>query len=202
LADADPQPEAEAGTSGEVTPRAGGVERPSIEIPDELVEIVQQVDDPTKLTTILQFAASFWRGPLPPPQVLAEYNKAFPGCAERIFAMAEQQSQHRRTIEADVIESDIRLRDRGQICAMVLATMVIIGGFVAIMFDHSLTGLSAILVALGSLVGLFLYSRHQATRDLRTRRAQVAQAQNGPRYDAARAAAAAAQASEDRPDVQ
>src|SRR5258708_6290391 len=40
-----------------------------------------------------------YSGPLPPPEMLVGYNDAFPGCAERIVAMAERQSQHRQDME-------------------------------------------------------------------------------------------------------
>jgi hypothetical protein len=34
----------------------------------------------------------FFSGPLPPPEVLAEYNKVFPDCAKMIVEMAQRSS--------------------------------------------------------------------------------------------------------------
>src|SRR5437868_4554614 len=40
-----------------------------------------------------------YRGPLPPPEMLAEYDRHIPGLAERIVRSWEQQSGHRQTLE-------------------------------------------------------------------------------------------------------
>ncbi len=44
-------------------------------------------------------AAFRFQGPLPPPQMLREYEDVFSGCADRIVAMAERQSAHRQAME-------------------------------------------------------------------------------------------------------
>lgn len=36
---------------------------------------------------------TLFEGPLPPPEQLAEYERAFPGAADRIFSMAEKLQQ-------------------------------------------------------------------------------------------------------------
>lgn len=46
-------------------------------------------------------------GPLPPPEILQQYNEILPGAANRIITMAEEQSSHRRILESKVINSDI-----------------------------------------------------------------------------------------------
>jgi uncharacterized membrane protein len=38
-------------------------------------------------------------GPIPPPDVMEEYNRVLPGAAERILAMAENQLAHRQRVE-------------------------------------------------------------------------------------------------------
>jgi Predicted membrane protein (DUF2335) len=48
------------------------------------------------------FSESF-AGPLPPPALLAEYEQALPGLAERIVAMAENEGNHRRAMEKRLI---------------------------------------------------------------------------------------------------
>ena len=45
-------------------------------------------------------------GPLPPPDVLERYNQVVPDAANRIIAMAEQETGHRRNIQAISIGSD------------------------------------------------------------------------------------------------
>jgi len=36
-----------------------------------------------------------WHGPLPPPHVLAEYERQIPGSSDRILTMGEKGQQHR-----------------------------------------------------------------------------------------------------------
>ena len=42
-------------------------------------------------------------GPLPPPDVLEKYNQVAPEAANRIIAMAEQETGHRRDMERMII---------------------------------------------------------------------------------------------------
>jgi uncharacterized membrane protein len=58
--------------------------------------------------TVAQQVQALWSGPLPPPGDLAAFNNAFPGCAERIVAMAERQSLHRQAMESSVVRHNMR----------------------------------------------------------------------------------------------
>ncbi len=48
-----------------------------------------------KRTMVAQLDAQQFSGPLPHPQILAQYNQAVPNAADRIIKMAESQSNHR-----------------------------------------------------------------------------------------------------------
>lgn len=72
------------------------------------------------------------QGPIPPPDVLAEYEKTHPGLAERIVAMAEAQSRHRQELEkasAKMVSDDAmasRLeRRRGQVIGGIVVIIAI-----------------------------------------------------------------------------
>lgn len=43
--------------------------------------------------------AAMFSGPIPPPNILAQYEQLKAGLAERIVIMAESQSQHRKEME-------------------------------------------------------------------------------------------------------
>lgn len=45
--------------------------------------------------------------PLPPPQLLQEYERACPGASERIFKMAEAEQQHRHTLQQQAMRADL-----------------------------------------------------------------------------------------------
>src|SRR5260370_27953938 len=76
-----------------------------------------------RITTVQQFS-----GPLPHPDLLKGYNGAFPGCAERVMAMAERQSAHRQQLERIVVEGKCNAQTRGQWFAFILAFVIICGG--------------------------------------------------------------------------
>jgi uncharacterized membrane protein len=44
-----------------------------------------------------------WKGPLPPPQLLAKYDEIMPGLADRLTKMAELQLVHRTELEKNAI---------------------------------------------------------------------------------------------------
>ena len=57
-------------------------------------------------------------GPLPPPEILAQYEQILPGSAERIMVMAENQAEHRQSLEETVktvIEGDSKRRTYGSL---------------------------------------------------------------------------------------
>lgn len=62
-----------------------------------------------------------WKGPIPPPEVLSEYNNIFPGGARAIFAAVEEQARHRMKMEAIILPKQQKQSAVGQIFAFVLA---------------------------------------------------------------------------------
>ncbi|MBV8774176.1 MAG: DUF2335 domain-containing protein [Deltaproteobacteria bacterium] len=104
-------------------------------------------------------------GPLPPPDVLQDYNGAFAGCAERIVAMAERQSAHRQELERLVVRSNCSAQNRGQWFAFVLALVVICGGIFLLAQGKSIEGFAAIILAVGSLIGALIYGRSEQRKE-------------------------------------
>jgi len=70
-----------------------------------------------RTTTI---AAASISGPIPPPQVLQQYEQIIPGGAERILKMAEKQSDHRMSLERDVVKWNIAKSKGGMITATII----------------------------------------------------------------------------------
>jgi uncharacterized membrane protein len=120
----------------------------------------EEPDQSTGRTTADLTLQSFeFSGPLPPPHILKVYNEAFPGCAERIVTMAEKQSQHRQELEKLIIIANAKAQSRGQIFAFVLSFMIICGGVYLLAEGKSIQGFSAIILALGSLIGALVFGR-------------------------------------------
>ena len=113
-------------------------------------------------------------GPLPAPEVLRKYDEIVPGAAERIIRMAEEQSAHRRRLEQAVVVGDIASARRGSILAFILAIGVIAGGFALIATGKDAYGIAAIIAALASLAGVFVYGRRRKSKDLEANREAIA----------------------------
>jgi uncharacterized membrane protein len=72
------------------------------------------------------------QGPIPPPEMLAAYERTHPGLAERLVAMAEAQSLHRQEMEKvsakmvsdDAIASRLERR-RGQVIGGIVVIIAI-----------------------------------------------------------------------------
>jgi uncharacterized membrane protein len=117
---------------------------------------------------------SLYSGPLPKPEDLIKYNEAFPGCAERIVGMAEQQSRYRQDLERRVVDHNIQQDRRGQTLGFALSVIGIVGSLSLIGFGRPTEGLTVFFTSLTTLVGIFVYSRVEQRREL-DRKAQAFQ---------------------------
>ncbi len=66
-------------------------------------------------------ASTVFTGPLPPPQILAQYEQLSPGFANRVFEFAEKQQKHRFELEEYAIPESIKISKLGQIFAFIIA---------------------------------------------------------------------------------
>lgn len=119
-------------------------------------------------------------GPLPPPEILEKYNQVVPGLAERILSMAEQQSTHRQQLERTVVESNAFVQKLGPFFGFVIAMTAVVGGIILIEKGRDGYGLAAIITALASLTGVFMYGKSKQRKELETKAADfVRPAQEG-----------------------
>ena len=80
--------------------------------------------------------------------------------------MAESQHSHRQELEKHVIKSNVSAQKLGTILGFVVSMTVVLGGMFLVHEGKSGEGLAAILTALASLVGVFLYSKREQQKDL------------------------------------
>lgn len=122
-----------------------------------------------KVTTREIRAASF-QGPLPPPEILEQYNQIVPGLAARIVTMAEQQSAHRQDLERTVIRKDVELARRGQLMAFAIGVVALVGGFTLVALGRDAAGVTSILGAVGALAGVFIFGKKAQRKELAQKR--------------------------------
>ncbi len=90
------------------------------------------------------------------------------------MAMAERQSAHREQMEARVVNGNVASQTRGSYFAFILALISIMGGFFLIYAGKNAQGLVAIIVSVGSLAGVFIYSKYEQRKE-RERKSETLQ---------------------------
>jgi len=102
-----------------------------------------------------------YSGPIPPPEMLAAYERALPGSAERIIEMAESEQKHRHSLESADLNTRVTLVRRGQTFAFILGFTGTLGGILIALFDKSLAGFSVFFTSLATLAGIYFYGQKQ-----------------------------------------
>jgi uncharacterized membrane protein len=109
-------------------------------------------------------------GPLPAPQVLADYNAIVPGSAESIIGEFQSQSLHRRSLERFVVISDAIRAQIGQLMGGAVALYMIYSGSTLLEHGKSLEGFGSIgtAIALGAIPFAVRYRQQQQEREAQT----------------------------------
>ncbi len=106
-------------------------------------------------------------GPIPPPDVLERYNQIAPGAANRIIAMAEQETGHRRDMELSILSNEYREARMGQICAVIIGSLAIITGGITAVSGAQWAGLAIGGCGVVGLVSVFIFGRKGIWRQQR-----------------------------------
>lgn len=117
-------------------------EEPS-EIPDELLAALPEE---VRVAVVEIIRSQSFKGPLPPPEMLAKYEDVLPGGAERIFKMAETEQNHRVSWERRAL----RAVTRGQWFGFIIAIVAI---FISAALAVEGYTTMAIILAGGGLLG-------------------------------------------------
>ncbi len=116
--------------------------------------------------TIVEKSSSF-SGPIPPPMLLDEYEKIVPGAAKDIMSEFKEQSKHRRKLEKDTINSQIKQSGRGQIFAFVISILIIsVSGYFAFLEQYTLAGVFGT-VTLSTILSSFFIGKKKQERNLK-----------------------------------
>jgi uncharacterized membrane protein len=136
----------------------------------------------------LSLKASAFSGPLPPPELFAQYESACPGAASRILAMAEDEGQHRRAIERQSVEAAIATEKRGQFFGYTLVLSFLFVGSGLLLLGVPGVGVAAVITAIGSVVASALWSKYSEYKELKAEKAQRKKAEADERAAAEKAA--------------
>lgn len=123
-------------------------------IPEESKEKLEKAFQLISLSSSQQFS-----GPLPPPMLLAAYDKSVNNGAERIMTMAENQSAHRIEIEKIAVKEELRQSSLGQIFGFILGLVGIGAAVWLALEDHdTVAGIFGTTTICG-LVAVFVIGR-------------------------------------------
>jgi uncharacterized membrane protein len=103
-------------------------------------------------------------GPLPPPEVLARYERLLPGSAERLFQMVERDQTHRFSLEHKIVDREARVAMMGQVFGLLVALAVLAVAIVAIQAGNATAGAALSAVDIVGLAGVFVAGRWRGGR--------------------------------------
>ncbi len=139
------------------------------DLADNSTDAPEVVEPPLNMQTMLQIQASSFSGPLPPPQILERYEEVLKGAADRIFVMAEAQSEHRQRLEAKVVDGNVEAQRRGPIIGGVLVLAALVVAIVAILNDYPFFGFAAFFTAFAAVLAVTLRGQTKRDADIRSR---------------------------------
>jgi len=96
-----------------------------------------------------------YQGPIPPPELLADYSNAIENGAERVFALIESEASHIQSQEKTALAGQLTILKRGQIFAFVVTLISLISAAFTV---HISVGLAIAMVTagIGTLAVAFL----------------------------------------------
>jgi len=124
----------------------------------------QETDN--KVEAYSESHSSIWSGPLPPPQVLKDYNSIVPNAADRIIKMAEKQEDHRIAIESIVVDSNVRNEKFGVISGLVIGLSGLTCATICALYGHDWVAAVIGGSTLVSLVSVFVIGKSKREKEL------------------------------------
>jgi len=138
-----------------------------VEENDDDNDITHQYEDhgesETAVTTFEK--RSLHMGPIPSPEVLAEYNEIDPTFANRILIMAEQQASHRQRTERKIIDSGTRDSFMGILFGFLIGAISLIVSLILGLNGRTLESTVLGAGGLGGLVSVFIYGTRNKSNE-------------------------------------
>lgn len=108
-----------------MSPKQNAPEQPDVPAKPETEPASPEVDDRDSRTVVTH--AQQWSGPIPPPAMLAEFDRVVPGAAERILRLTEQETGHRIEWEKKALDANISESRRGQWLGAGISALAVTG---------------------------------------------------------------------------
>lgn len=120
-----------------------------------------------------------FKGPLPHPYILKQYEEIQAGFANEILGMAMREQAHRHELNKMLVQSEVDLnsgqlslisasiilKKRLQIFGFVITTILVIAGIVCIFLDKNVGGIATFILAVGSFCWTMFYGKKESADD-------------------------------------
>ena len=100
-----------------------------------------------------------YSGPIPPPEMMREFDAVVPGAADRILSMAERQETHRHSLEIAHVRGNLVSQYIGQASGLLIGLAGIGCGTFLLYKGQSLEGFGAMFGPLAGLAAVFIIGR-------------------------------------------
>jgi uncharacterized membrane protein len=131
-------------------------------IPPQVESVLRQQgvnpEDPD-IRMAIEVSMMAWRGalPLPPPPILAEFEKVHPGLTAKMVEWTDEQRAHRKALENKRTDGEEGRKNLAQHYGFVIAIVGVIAGAVVGIWGNAWTGAAITAVCVGGpLAGLAL----------------------------------------------
>ncbi|MFS1663361.1 DUF2335 domain-containing protein [Streptococcus sp. zg-JUN1979] len=108
-----------------------------------------------------------YKGPIPPPSLLQQFDNIIPDGADRIMKMAEAQSGHRIEMEKLVVKANNRDSFAGVLFGGTIGVVAILGSIWLIANDKNIQGFILLIGTLASLISVYLKGNMSDKEELR-----------------------------------
>lgn len=138
------------------------------DLQSEAPEIIRKLSktDRTRLASYVSSFTSFYSGPLPPPELLSQFNDCIPDGANRIMVMAEKQQEHRILQEDKTISANLKESSRGQVFGFILVILIFLFASYLVVSGNTKTGAIIMLGDLASVLIAYFKGKASQKTDL------------------------------------
>lgn len=104
------------------------------------------------------------KGPLPSPEQFREYEAICPGAADRIIKMAENEGDHRRNLESQMVKATIATERRSQYLGLLVYLTSLGVGAYLLSAGVPVVGITTILTTLAAMLGGAVWNKVEDRR--------------------------------------
>lgn len=107
-----------------------------------------------------------YSGPIPPPDVLAQYERVLKGSADRILSMAEMQMTHRQELEKKALTANSINSILGTVSGLMIGLAGMGTGAYCIHLGQNAYGIASLFGTIASLAGVFIYGKRSNRKEM------------------------------------